>query len=319
MMHMTAPASAISESVAGLPAATARAVHPGWLANEPHVIAPADDAPEGARFAAFMQLLKTAGALDRAAADALADLDLTAGAFGALLELGEVGETGVAPSELARRLAVARRTATLYVDILALQGWAERRAHPADRRMVLATLTPAGYQLLDDLADAFKRRLATLMGEISPIQAERLRQLLALIPNRPLPDHRRVSIPPPFAALSPSRHASLVHSRRVARDTARHAGFMGRQEKGEWTVWGFFSWIIFGALAGWVASLLAGTNDRQGCLTNILVGVVGAFIGGFLFSLLTGDDIDFGWNLGSFAVAVIGALILLGILRAVRR
>jgi uncharacterized membrane protein YeaQ/YmgE (transglycosylase-associated protein family) len=82
---------------------------------------------------------------------------------------------------------------------------------------------------------------------------------------------------------------------------------------------GFFSWIIFGALAGWVASLLARTNDRQGCLTNILVGIVGAFIGGFLFSLLTGDDIDFGWNLGSFAVAVIGSLILLGILRAVRR
>ena len=82
---------------------------------------------------------------------------------------------------------------------------------------------------------------------------------------------------------------------------------------------GFFSWLIFGALAGWVASLLAGTNDRQGCLTNILVGIVGAFIGGFLFSLLTGDDVDFGWNLGSFAVAVLGSLILLGILRAIRR
>ena len=130
-----------------------------------------------------MQLLKTAGALDRAATEALADLDLTAGAFGALLELGEVGETGVAPSELARRLAVARRTATLYVDILTRHGWAERRAHPADRRMVLAVLTPAGRRLLDDLGAAYKRRLAALLGEISPIQAERLRQLLALIPT----------------------------------------------------------------------------------------------------------------------------------------
>ena len=144
---------------------------------------PAAEETEATRFAAFSQLLKTAGALDRAATDALADLDLTAGAFGALLELEKVGETGVAPSELARRLAVARRTATLYVDILARQGWAERRPHPADKRMVLAVLTPVGIRLLDELAGAYKRRLAALLGEMNPIQAERLRQLLALIPT----------------------------------------------------------------------------------------------------------------------------------------
>jgi len=166
--------------------APGQAVHPGWLAVEPRLSAPAaHEAPDGTQFNAFMQLLKTAGALDRAATDALADLDLTAGAFGALLELGAVGDAGVAPSELARRLAVARRTATLYVDILARQGWAERRAHPADRRMVLASLTPVGRRLLDELGPAYKRRLAALMGEISPIQAERLRQLLALIPTDP--------------------------------------------------------------------------------------------------------------------------------------
>lgn len=161
----------------------ARAVHPGWLTHEPQVNPESTETPDIARFSAFMQLLKTAGALDRAASDALADLDLTAGAFGALLELGEVGESGLAPSELARRLAVARRTATLYVDILARQGWAERRAHPADRRMVLAVLTPVGERLLEELGAAYKRRLASLLGEISPIQAERLRQLLALIPT----------------------------------------------------------------------------------------------------------------------------------------
>lgn len=161
------------------------AVHPGWLSAEPRLTPPAAEETEATRFAAFSQLLKTAGALDRAATDALADLDLTAGAFGALLELEKVGETGVAPSELARRLAVARRTATLYVDILARQGWAERRAHPADKRMVLAVLTPVGHRLLDELGAAYKRRLATLLGEINPIQAERLRQLLALIPTDP--------------------------------------------------------------------------------------------------------------------------------------
>lgn len=135
------------------------------------------------RFGAFIQLLRTAGALDRAATDALSDLDLTAGAFGALVELGEVGDGGIAPSELARRLAVARRTATLYVDILARQGWAEREAHPDDRRMVLAHLTDSGKQILADLGEAYKRRLASLLGEMSPLQAERLRQLLALVPT----------------------------------------------------------------------------------------------------------------------------------------
>lgn len=162
---------------------SARAVHPGWLELEPRLNAvTTDESPETARYNALMQLFRTAGALDRAATDVLADLDLTAGAFGALIALDEVGEAGIAPSELARRLAVARRTATLYVDILARHGWAERHAHPSDRRMVLAVLTPLGHQLLDELGAAYKRRLGALLAELSPLQAERLRQLVSLIP-----------------------------------------------------------------------------------------------------------------------------------------
>ena len=76
---------------------------------------------------------------------------------------------------------------------------------------------------------------------------------------------------------------------------------------------GLISWIIFGALAGWVASLLMGTNARQGCLTNIIVGVVGAFLGGLVVELLTGRGVSFGWNWRSFIVAVVGAVILLAI------
>ena len=160
-----------------------RSVHPGWLLSENMSSETIHEDEDVVRFNAFMQLLRTAGALDRAATDALADLDLTAGAFGALLALGEVGDHGIAPSELARRLAVARRTATLYIDILARHGWAQRDAHPDDRRMVLARLTSAGESLLTDLGDAYKQRLAQLMGEMTPLQAERLRQLLSLVPT----------------------------------------------------------------------------------------------------------------------------------------
>jgi uncharacterized membrane protein YeaQ/YmgE (transglycosylase-associated protein family) len=82
---------------------------------------------------------------------------------------------------------------------------------------------------------------------------------------------------------------------------------------------GILSWIIFGALAGWVASMIAGTNREQGWLANIIVGIIGAFLGGILFGLLTGRRTYFQWSIGSFIVAVIGAIVLLFILRLIRR
>ncbi len=82
---------------------------------------------------------------------------------------------------------------------------------------------------------------------------------------------------------------------------------------------GFLGWIIFGALAGWVASILAGTNERQGCIMNVIVGVIGAFLGGFLVELLTGTGISFGWNWRSFIVAVLGSILLLFITGAMRK
>ena len=159
-------------------------VHPGWFVQDwPIEDEPDDDSNEVAmRFTAFAQLMRSAGALDRSSADILSELGLTAGAFFALLELQAAGPEGLAPSELARRLAVARRTATLYVDILAKEGWVSRDPHPADRRMVLARLTEEGHGLLNRVSDAYRRRLGDLMGTLSPLQAERLRQLLAIIP-----------------------------------------------------------------------------------------------------------------------------------------
>src|SRR5262249_51275020 len=149
-------------------------VHPGWFAPERQFVDDVEEPAldESARFDAVSQLLRTAGALDRAAADALTDLGLTAGAFFALLELSDSSPAGLAPSELARRLAVARRTATLYVDILTRQGWVARSAHPEDRRMVLAQLTEQGHTLVQELSGAYRKRLADLVRDLTPLQAE---------------------------------------------------------------------------------------------------------------------------------------------------
>ncbi len=78
---------------------------------------------------------------------------------------------------------------------------------------------------------------------------------------------------------------------------------------------GIIAWIIFGALAGWVASLIAGTNERQGCLMNIVIGVAGAFVAGLLANLLFGVDVVFDFDIRSFLIAVLGALLLLLIFR----
>ena len=81
---------------------------------------------------------------------------------------------------------------------------------------------------------------------------------------------------------------------------------------------GIISWIVFGALAGWVASMIAGDNARQGWLGNIIVGIIGAFIGGLIFSLIGGGTFTLGWSIGSFFDAVIVAIILLFIFSAVQ-
>ncbi|MCA9933386.1 MAG: GlsB/YeaQ/YmgE family stress response membrane protein [Ardenticatenaceae bacterium] len=82
---------------------------------------------------------------------------------------------------------------------------------------------------------------------------------------------------------------------------------------------GILSWIIFGALAGWFASLIVGTRGRQGCLFNIIIGVVGAFLGGIIMEFVTGNSISMAFNMRSFVVAVLGAVILLVITGAARK
>lgn len=78
---------------------------------------------------------------------------------------------------------------------------------------------------------------------------------------------------------------------------------------------GPLGWIIFGGLAGWIASALM--KEPQGCVMNVIVGVIGAVVGGIIFNLLGGIGVT-GPNLWSFIVAIIGAVVFIGIVRALR-
>jgi uncharacterized membrane protein YeaQ/YmgE (transglycosylase-associated protein family) len=79
---------------------------------------------------------------------------------------------------------------------------------------------------------------------------------------------------------------------------------------------GILGWIILGGLAGWIASALTGSRD--GCVMYIVIGIVGALVGGFAFSLLGGAGVT-GFNLWSLFVAVVGAVILILVVRAFRK
>lgn len=73
-------------------------------------------------------------------------------------------------------------------------------------------------------------------------------------------------------------------------------------------------WIIFGAAVGWIASIIMGTNRDQGAVANIIIGIVGAFIGGALSSLFDGPGVT-GFDLRSLLIAVLGAMALLFFIR----
>lgn len=81
---------------------------------------------------------------------------------------------------------------------------------------------------------------------------------------------------------------------------------------------GFISWIIIGALAGWIASMITGNNKEMGALANIVVGIVGGIIGGIVMNLLGGEGVT-GFNVWSLLVAVAGSVILLWIVRAIKK
>jgi uncharacterized membrane protein YeaQ/YmgE (transglycosylase-associated protein family) len=87
----------------------------------------------------------------------------------------------------------------------------------------------------------------------------------------------------------------------------------------EWYM-SFILWLIVGGIVGWLASLIMKTDAQQGILLNVIVGIVGAFIGGWLISPLVGaGTINEGFSIASLLVSLVGAVILLAIVNLFRR
>ncbi len=101
-----------------------------------------------------------------------------------------------------------------------------------------------------------------------------------------------------------SRDLQSGHSRRVT------GGEVQRKE----TALTILAWVILGLLAGWLASLIMGAGG-YGLLGDIVVGILGAIVGGWLGSALLGVNVT-GLNLTSIVVAVVGAIVLIAIYRA---
>lgn len=83
----------------------------------------------------------------------------------------------------------------------------------------------------------------------------------------------------------------------------------------------FIIWLVIGGIIGWLASMVMKTNAQQGILLNIVVGIVGAFLGGWLISPLVGVGTinQDNFSLPSMAVSFVGAIILLAIVNLFRR
>lgn len=81
---------------------------------------------------------------------------------------------------------------------------------------------------------------------------------------------------------------------------------------------GILGWIIIGALAGWIASMITGNDRKMGAGLNILVGVIGSFIGGFIMNVIGNKGVT-GLDIWSLVVATIGSVVLLLIVNFVRR
>ena len=79
---------------------------------------------------------------------------------------------------------------------------------------------------------------------------------------------------------------------------------------------GVLSWLLFGLLAGLLARAITPGRQKIGCLPTLAVGLVGALLGGLIGDVVLGHKVHFGWHLGPFLLAVVGAIVLLLALEA---
>ena len=83
---------------------------------------------------------------------------------------------------------------------------------------------------------------------------------------------------------------------------------------------GILVWLIVGGVCGWLASIIMRTDAQQGILLNVIVGIVGALLAGFIISPMIGvGTINDGVTLASFLVSLVGAVVLLAIVNLFRR
>jgi len=81
---------------------------------------------------------------------------------------------------------------------------------------------------------------------------------------------------------------------------------------------GIILWIVFGALVGWVASLIMKTDAEQGTVLNIIIGIIGSVVGGWLMGVMGKNGVG-GFTPYSFLVALLGACAFIAIVKALRR
>ncbi len=81
---------------------------------------------------------------------------------------------------------------------------------------------------------------------------------------------------------------------------------------------GIFSWLIVGGLAGWLGSKIMGKDAHMGLMANIVLGIVGAMVGGFLVNIFGGIGVT-GFNIWSILVATLGSVVVIWIAQKVAK
>ncbi len=81
---------------------------------------------------------------------------------------------------------------------------------------------------------------------------------------------------------------------------------------------GIILWIIFGGIVGWVASLIMNTDAQQGVILNIVVGIIGASLGGLIMGGIGANGVG-GFTFYSFLVALLGAVVLIFLVKMIRK